>query len=248
VSATVITITEDAVFVALWTVLNGFNLRSSTPGAAVPVVRGLANRVPEPASPDFLVMWPLRRDRLATNIDTYTDAQIIGSIAGNVLGVTEIVLGSVAAGQTIYGAGVSNGCVIQRQITGPAGGLGTYAVSPTAGVSSGPLYVGIVSALQPIDFVTQVDVHGPCSGDNAQIISTLIRDYVGVAAFAAVNPGVVPLYTDDPRQTAFNNAEEQVEERWTVDVHLEVDTAVVFTQQFAAQLEATLTPADLTGA
>ena len=58
----------------------------------------------------------------------------------------------------------------------------------------------------------------------------------GVQAFQNVMDGITPLYTDDPRQMPFTNAEQQWEDRWIVDVHLQVNIELVLSQQFAATL------------
>jgi hypothetical protein len=84
----------------------------------------------------------------------------------------------------------------------------------------------------------QVDVHGPFSADNAQRISTLARSWFGVGAFG--DTGVTPLYADDPIQTQFIDGEDQSEERWTIDFHLQADPTIVVPQQFAAALAVTL--------
>ncbi|MES2866501.1 MAG: hypothetical protein V4703_07035, partial [Actinomycetota bacterium] len=42
--------------------------------AAVEVVRGQQNRVTEPDADDFVVMTPILRERIATNVDGYADA------------------------------------------------------------------------------------------------------------------------------------------------------------------------------
>ena len=78
--------------------------------------------------------------------------------------------------------------------------------------------------------------------------ATVLRDYRGVDLFAAAGAGVAPLYTDDPRQTAFENAEDQFEERWSLDVHLQADIAVIVTQQYAAALSVTAIPVDVVDA
>lgn len=41
--------------------------------AGTEVVRGQANRVPEPTSPNYVVMTPLFGERLSTTVDTYQD-------------------------------------------------------------------------------------------------------------------------------------------------------------------------------
>lgn len=237
--ATALSFTESQIFAATRAVLQAFGLVSSSPGAQVPIIRGQTNRVPEPSLTDFVVMWPIRRDRLATDIDTYLDTVIVGSIAANVLNVTQVVRGAPATGQTIFSLGAGAIGTITAQSGGTPNGVGTYKSTPTANIGSQSLYLGTVSLWQPVDCVIQLDVHGPASADNAHIISTLIRDYVGVAAYAAQMPGLVPLYADDPKQIPFVNAEKQWEERWVVDLHLQADPVVTVAQQFAAQLRVT---------
>src|ERR1017187_4342201 len=41
------------------------------------VVKGLTNRVSEPAGADFIVMTPMLHKRLRTNVDTYADTESI---------------------------------------------------------------------------------------------------------------------------------------------------------------------------
>lgn len=53
---------------------------------------------------------------------------VTGSISGNVLTVTAVGSGTVVAGATISGTGIASGTKIVSQLTGTAGGIGTYAV------------------------------------------------------------------------------------------------------------------------
>jgi hypothetical protein len=64
---TTLSITQSAVL----GIVRGF-LLSILP-AGVEVVKGQDNRVPEPSSPNYVVMTPLFQPRLRTNIDTYDD-------------------------------------------------------------------------------------------------------------------------------------------------------------------------------
>ena len=261
-TTTTISITETAIFTAVGTVLSGYNLLSSTANSNFVVIRGQRNRVPPPILVDYLVMWPLNRLRLSTNIDTLTDNSVVGYIVSNVFTVTQIVNGSIAPGQIIYGYGVAAGCYVVAQLSGTAGGTGTYSVSNTANVEYslvydpvgvvqnpggalyGPgeqtFYLGTNAILQPTEFVVQCDVHGPYSGDNAQIITTLFRDDFTFQAFNALTNGIYPLYNDDAKQIPFINAEAQWEERYCIDLHLQVNPLVSVTQQFASALSMTL--------
>lgn len=58
-------------------------------------------------------------------------SSVTGSIAGNILTVTAVGSGTVYPGTTISGTGVSSGTQILSQISGTAGGIGTYYVSIT---------------------------------------------------------------------------------------------------------------------
>lgn len=56
-------------------------------------------------------------------------SSVTGSIAGNILTVTAVGSGIVYPGTTISGTGVASGTQIVAQISGTAGGIGTYYVS-----------------------------------------------------------------------------------------------------------------------
>lgn len=240
-----ISLTQTQIFTAVVSVLGMMGLQPAQGSAPVPIIRGQINRVPEPTGQDFVVLWPIARDRLALNIDTLTDSIIAGSIASNVLTVTGVENGSVLIGSTIYGAGVSSNCQVLSQLTGTPNGTGTYATSPTANVSAETLYCGTVAAMQETEITLQADIHGPASADNAARISTLFRDQFGVSAFRAQGYDIAPLYTTEPRQMPFDNAEQAVEERWVVDLCMQANVVITTTQQFADQLEADVYPADV---
>ena len=55
-------------------------------------------------------------------------AAFTASIAGNTMTVTAISAGAIAAGQSLTGAGVLTGQAVVAQLTGTAGGVGTYSV------------------------------------------------------------------------------------------------------------------------
>lgn len=68
-------------------------------------------------------------------------SSFVGSIAGTTLSVTSVVSGSLAAGQTLSdGSGIIlNGTEIVSQLTGSAGGTGTYLVSAPQTVAGEPM-------------------------------------------------------------------------------------------------------------
>lgn len=208
--------------------------------AAVEVVLAQDNLVPEVTSVDFVLMTPRGRSRLATNVDSYADCAFIGAIAGTVLTVTAIADGTLTPGNTMWGPNAADGTVLGKQISGPPGGLGTYNVTPSQTAASGLLACGSASAMQETDFLIQLDVHGPNSADNTQIINTLFRDQAAAAFFAALGHDVSPLYADDGRQMPFSNEEQQIEWRWVIEAHVQVNPSVILGQQFAQSLSIAL--------
>lgn len=213
--------------------------------AGTEVIEGQDNRVPEPSAGNFVVMWPVRRPRLGTNVADYVDAAYRASIALDVMTVTQILLGEVKPGASLFGPGVTAGTTVVSQLTGsPLGGVGTYLVSASQAVALATLASGRVDVTQPTEIRMRLDVHGSAASDNAQIISTLLRSGYAVEKFSELAPGVAPLYSEDPQQLPFLNAETQIEYRWTVEAVLQANQVVTIPQQFAGELEAGLINVD----
>jgi hypothetical protein len=196
------------------------------------VIVGQVNRAAEPEG-DFAVMWPLRRPRLATNVDTAADVKFTGSIAAAVMTVTAVGSGVISPGRSLFGVGVAANSRVVVQLTGPSGGAGTYTVSPSQTVSTKTMSAGATDIEQATEAVMQIDVHGPNSADNAQTISTLFRDDYAVQQLAAAAIAISPLYADDPKQMPFMNAANQFEDRWVVEAHLQINPVVTTPQEYA---------------
>jgi hypothetical protein len=222
---TAISLTESQIFTALTTVLSGM-----IPGIAI--IRGQDNRVPEPVCPDFIEMWPLMRTRLSMNVDTPDDCTFVGSITGNALTVSDLTFGAIQLGAQVFGVSVAPNTIVT--------GLSPYTVTPSQTVASANLAAGTRQIEQSTRMTVQLDVHGPSSGDNAQIITTLFRDGYGVEAFEQSGYPIAPLYTNEPRQLAFDNGEDQFEDRWSIDLDLQIKPVIGVPQQFADQLTATV--------
>jgi len=231
--AATISLTESQALTALRSFLIGA-LPSGTD-----VIRGQVNRVPEPAGPNFIVFWPIRQERLSTNVVTYTDAEVTASIAGTLATVTQVISGALQSGGTLIdGSGViAANTVISGQLSGSLGGTGTYRVAPSQTVSSETMFSGRRLDLVPTMLTVQLDVHGPASGDNVRVIEGLFRSEYGTTA---LGPEVVPLYCEVPKQVPFINAEQQYEDRWTMDASVQVNPVIGTPQQFATELEMTL--------
>jgi hypothetical protein len=185
-------------------------------------------------------MWSLLRPRLATNEHSKVDIAFVGSITNLVLTVSEVISGSLSSGLLISGDGVAASTQLGSQISGTAGGAGTYNVSPTQNVASTTMQAGYQSVLQRTQANIQLDVHGPSATENAQMIATLFRDYYATELFAASGFDIQPLYVNDPKKIPFINGEQQYEDRWTLDVVLQINPVVNVQQQFADTLSVDL--------
>lgn len=202
----------------------------------VEVIQAQVNRVPEPAGKEFVVMTPLRQDRLRTNVHSGEDAKFTGSISGTALTVTAVEIGTVEIGRVLFGVGVAPNTKITAGPTG--GGPGAYTVSVSQTLASQVLSAGADDIEQGQKLTVQIDFHSAdplVEGDMAATVSTLMRDGYAVRQFASQTPnyGVVPLLADDPRQMPFINEAQQYEWRWIVEALLQVNVVVSVPQEFA---------------
>lgn len=94
-------------------------------------------------------------------------------------------------------------------------------------------------SLQPTRLDVQLDVHGPNSLANVQTISTLFRDEYSTSYFDAGTAAVQALYASDPRQLRFDNAENQSENRWMIDLSLQINPTVTVPQRFSKMVTPT---------
>lgn len=211
--------------------------------AGIPVVAGQDNRVPEPQPQNFVLFFPTTRTRLSTNVHEIQDAKFTGSITGQTLTITHVFSGTLTVGRRLFGVGLAEGTVITALGTG-LGEEGTYFVDPSQDVASETISGGRESVTQSTEIAMQVEVHGPASADNSQVITTLFRDPYGVDFFEALGTGVTPLYADDPKQLPFVNAEGQYENRWVIDARLQVKPAVEIAQTYADVVEVGIVSVD----
>jgi len=230
-----LSVTESNVFAAL----RAFLLAILPAG--VEVVKAQANLVPPPAGTDYVTMTPLLRQRLEWNIADYSDTSFTGSISGDTLTVTEILIGTIEIGTAIVSNGVAANTIITAADAVNPDGTGTYTVSQSQTVASQKMAAGTKTVLQPTQVSVQLDVHGPNSGDNAQIITSLFFDPYATDAFQLSGYDVAPLYADDPKQIPFINAENQYEDRWVVTAYMQANPTITLPQQFADELETTVT-------
>jgi hypothetical protein len=236
--AFLIDLTEAQIFAAIGNVLT--EILPST----VEVTRLQVNRVPEPKSDDWVGMLPVTRERIGTNVDSVEDLAFTASIVGVRMTVTDVIVGTIADGSILAGPYVTTNTTVLTQQSGTPGGVGVYTVDTTQTAVSGLVWAGFTDMKQALKMRVQLDVHGPNSPENATIISTVFRDEQGVSLFEAQPYEVTPLYCDDPRQLPFDNDQQQVEERWTVDAYLQASPTVKVPQQFADSVVLTVINVD----
>ena len=101
-----------------------------------------------------------------------------------------------------------------------------------------PTITGTRSDTQPQRVTVQVDVYGPNSAANATIITTLFRSSWATDLFQQLVTGdaVQPLYTSDPRQLPYLNGEQQIEERYSIDLEMQVNPITTVAQQFMDEI------------
>jgi hypothetical protein len=240
-----ISLTEAQGFQAL-----GQFLQAVCSPSPITVVRGLGStapgsnvRVPEPVAGDFVVMSSLRIARLETNEMTFSDNVCVGSISGTTLTVTVATRGALAPGNLLIDYNYPGGLIlpnttIVRQLTGAiTGGPGTYQVGVSQTLSSETLYAGTRSDQVGTEWTVQLDVHGPNSLNNVNVIETLFRSDYGVDFLAATGFWIAPLHIDTAGQMPFENAEGEVEYRWVMEAHLEIVPIVTTPQQFADHVQ-----------
>lgn len=105
--------------------------------------------------------------------------------------------------------------------------------------------------MTPMELSVQVDVHGPASASNAQMLVTLARTEYATAFFDARAEAVQMLAMEDPRQLAFETGEKQLEDRWVIGALLQANPVTTTVQQFAdvvaiglIEIDATYPPGD----
>lgn len=233
---------------AIQTALRSFVL--SLVPAGTDVIEQLDNRVPEPHSPNFITMTPMRRVRLATNLHVEADCSFTASIAGPTMTVTELGANNqaaIAVGASVVGPGVPL-AVITAQTGGTPGGLGTYTVSPSYTAGPGTFAAGQLSVVEMVETAIQLGFHSADSAgsDMAQAVHQMLRDPYAVQFIQAINPAIVPLYGSEPRQAPYIDAEDQYEWRWVVEAVLQANiTLTGLNQDFVTSINLTLVDVDV---
>ncbi|AOK04078.1 hypothetical protein WK25_06100 [Burkholderia latens] len=159
-----------------------------------------------------------------------TESQVFTALRTFLLGILPAGVEVVKAQDNGVGEPVGPDFVVVNSIASPR--LATNVDSYTD-TGTNP---GTRNSMQAIEARLQLDVHGPNSGDNAAIISTLFRDEYACIQFATVNPDIQPLYCEIPRQMPFINAQNNCEQRWIIELAIEYNPITQTPQDFADEV------------
>ena len=229
-----ISLTEDQSLEAL----RGFLLMILPSG--VEVIAGQDNMVAEPLVDDFVTMLPIMKHRINMNVTSFRDCAFVGSVAGTTLSVTDVLSGNIETGSQLFGPNVAENTII-TELTGDD----VYKVSVSQTVTSQELATGLRDDLSPKELTIQLDIHGPASTENTDMIETLFRSDYAADYFSRSAFDIMPLHCADGRQVVFNNAEQQSEKRWILDVVVQCNTVTTVPQEFADTLKVTTYQGDI---
>jgi len=244
VSLPVLDLVEEAIFEDLRAFLVGC-VPSGTE-----IIRTQVNRVAVPKGPNFLTMTPLGRERLATNVVEFHDNVAMATIAADVMTVSEVTYGALAADLIVVDVDgtIPPGTSILEQLSGTDGGAGDYRLSAEVDLSvATAIYAGVRDDLVATELRVQVDAYGPRSSETVTIIEGLFRSDVAADWFDELGSGLSPLYCDPARQAPFIDSERQYGDRWTIDLHLQINPVISTWMQFAERLEVLLVQVDHLG-
>lgn len=102
------------------------------------------------------------------------------------------------------------------------------------------------STLASKEWRVQLDVYGDNAADNASMIATAFSSAIATEFFSSANAPIQALYADTPQNMQFINESSNYENRWRVDVHLQINESVTMPQEFAEHLDVGLHEVDTT--
>jgi hypothetical protein len=122
--------------------------------------------------------------------------------------------------------------------------IGTNADSTEAVIVDGEL-AGFTAAVEAdFEYAVQADFYSPVAESWAMAAELLWRDNIG---FAAMPPGMKPLYSEDRRQLPLIGAEHQWVERWTMTLYLDYQPTWTQPTQAARAIKVIPWPVDVLG-
>lgn len=90
----------------------------------------------------------------------------------------------------------------------------------------------------------QLDFYGKSAPEMASIVGTMIRSEYASNWFRQNSMPVTPLYAGEPHQTTMINAEQQYENRWTLDFIAQFNAVIATHQDFMESIQVGTVAAD----
>lgn len=106
--------------------------------------------------------------------------------------------------------------------------------------------VGTRILAEQVQVTMQINLFGPASSNQMQMVTALWRDMQAVDFFRASGVPIAPLTTSTTRQLGFETGERQYDDLWTVDLTMQVTLTTRLPQQFATSIPITLVEVDTT--
>ena len=99
---------------------------------------------------------------------------------------------------------------------------------------------------EQVQVTMQVNLFGPASSNQMQLVTALWRDMQAVDFFRASGVPITPLATSSTRQLGFETGERQYDDLWTVDLTMQVTLTTRLPQDFATSIPVVLTEVQTT--
>lgn len=103
---------------------------------------------------------------------------------------------------------------------------------------------GTRTVIEQTQVTVQVNVFGSQSGNAVHQVHALWRDFYTTDFMRNEGSFICPLYATDPRQMGFVTKEDQYEDGWSVDLHMQVNFEITTPQQFADTVTVPIVEAD----
>lgn len=137
---------------------------------------------------------------LATNasstatISKWHTGSFTATISGNIMSVSAVATGGLEVGQNIFGTNVASNSVVLAQLSGTAGGVGTYQLSLPSTISSSSLTSAVATAVFMATISgTTMTVTSVLSGSLR--VNHTINGYSNITAMSTGTSGGIGTYT-----------------------------------------------------
>lgn len=138
----------------------------------------------------------LQEEIVAYINSTYSQLEVVGSISGNILTVSSVVTGTVTVNSVIRGQNVVTGTVIDQQLSGTTGGVGTYVVNTSQTVGSTTIkadtHYSRTKTRRDAGYIIDAVIYDLTYGGNAQSVTAGLAYFDGDNADSTIARAQIP--------------------------------------------------------